>query len=521
VDIGLVEAATDKRLLGAEIALWPKQRELLASLDGTSERTHIWSVGRQSGKSTLAAMVAIWNATCRPDLDQVLPRRRRRYILVAAPGLDQSREFIDLCRGLIQDSPVLAPLASFQADQVDFTLENGRRSCIRAMPANARTVRGRSASLVVADEFGWFSETAGPGSDEKMYKALRPSMRRFGHAARMLLISTPSGESGKFYEMFRDAESGVLPFANAVQLPVWEVDPSYDEAQREQDRAELGEDGFAAECGADFVAGGSTYLDLRGIPMDVAPVPPSGGKNWVCGLDPSSSMDQFGVALVGESVSEPGVLVVGQVAGLKPGRIGAASNDTFEAQRARQDSLMGQVLGLIHEYNPRCVSDNHMGGPVRTFLGRHGLNVRLDTPTSTLAVQRFVSVKSRIEDGSLRLWSHAQLVQDLRRVRMQDAKIVLPRARGSHCDAAVALSAAVWEHRGTTGRGGDFRPLMIKNTIMSDSRSSEEWVEGRGKSGRPAPSGEPAAGAGDGYTARQLRRPDWRRGGGGWRNQQF
>jgi hypothetical protein len=83
------------------------------------------------------------------------------------------------------------------------------------------------------------------------------------------------------------------------------------------------------------------------------------------------------------------------------------------------------------------------------------------------------------------------------------------------------LALAVYDLRFARGNSAPYRPLMIKNTIMSDSRSSEEWVEGRGKSGRPAPSGEPAAGAGDGYTARQLRQPDWRRGGGGWRNQQF
>ena len=50
--LSLVKAATEPRLLGATINWWPRQLELLASLDG-AERLHVWSIGRQAGKSQL------------------------------------------------------------------------------------------------------------------------------------------------------------------------------------------------------------------------------------------------------------------------------------------------------------------------------------------------------------------------------------------------------------------------------------------------------------------------------------
>lgn len=454
--ISLTRAVQDRRLLGADpaLALWPRQLELLQSLEGP-ERTHLWSIGRQSGKTTLAALAAIHNATMRPDLDDILPRRRRRYVLVAGPGEEQSREFIAICKGFIEDSPLLRSMAKFSATRIDFSLPSGRSTVIRALPANSKTLRGMSASLVVGEEFAHFSSgTGGPGSDERMYRALRPSMRRFGSKARMLLVSTPDGEHGKFFELFRDAESGALPMSRAVRAPSWEVDPTYDEAQREADRHELGEDGYAEEVGAEFITGRSTFFDLDGIAFATAPALPSEGKKWIAGLDAAFSEDFFGVCVVGESIASPGTLVLGAAAAIKPERTKRADSETFEDQRRREDTIMHRVLEVLEPYAPsRAVADRHKGGPVRTFLGRQGISVNLITPSSTRDKQMFVSTKSRLEDGTLRLWAHAQLMQDLRRVRTTDSdKIHLPKLKGAgHCDVAMALALATFELRSASG----------------------------------------------------------------------
>ena len=444
--VTLSKAATDPRLLGSTLELWPRQVELLRTLEG-AERTVLIAAARQVGKTTLAAMLAVHNATMRPDLDRVLPRRRKRFILVAAPGEDQSREFIDVAAGLIADSPALRGMAEVSASRIEFRLPDGRRSCIVALPANAKTVRGRSASLVILEEFAHFDQSAGPGSDERLYRALRPSMRRFGSLAKLVAISTPSGESGRFWELHRDAEQGVLPSATAVRLSAWEVDPSYGEEQREADRAELGEDGFAEECGAEFVTGSGSFFDLSGVRFEGRPAAPEEGTGWVCGLDAAFSSDLFGIACVGRSRSDPNQLVVGAVAALKPKRSRKASEESFEDERARQDSILAQVAEIVAPYSPRGVADLHKGGPVKSYLGRQGVAVKLITPSDPLTKQRSVSLRARLEDGSLRAWAHAQLIQDLRRIRATDAdRIHLPKQRnGSHCDAAVALSLAVWE----------------------------------------------------------------------------
>jgi hypothetical protein len=140
--ITLEQAAFEPRLLGGRIVLWPTQRTLIRTLSGpTALDLVVW--GRQSGKSSLTAMAAVANATTRPDLDAMMASGATRYILVAAPGEQQASEFIRLCEAMIQASPLLRPLATtIRADRIDFTLRNGRKTSIRALPANSRAVRG-------------------------------------------------------------------------------------------------------------------------------------------------------------------------------------------------------------------------------------------------------------------------------------------------------------------------------------------------------------------------------------------
>jgi hypothetical protein len=463
VIVRLLKAATDPRLLGS-IDWWPRQLELLGSLDG-DERLHVWAIGRQAGKSSLAAAAAVHNVAMRDDLDAMVPRGRTRYALVACPAEDQAREFIRLCAALVDASPALRSLAIVKADRIDFSLPSGGRSAIRAMPANSRSVRGLSASLIVLDEFAHFSDTAGPSSDEAMYTALEPSTRVFRDAARVLVISTPFGETGKFHDLFTQASNGLLPSARAVHAPVWKVDTSLDEAWMDARRVELGEDVFRQELGAEFVAGGGQFFDLRGVDFEDAPAAPDDGEAWVAALDPAFHADAFGVALVGRSRWEPGLLVVGAVGSFKP----AGSARSFEARRGREDETLARVWELVEPYRPsRVVSDQHNSVAIESYFGRKGVPVEIVNLTRAAQTSAFVSLRARLIDGSLSCWREPQLIEELRRVRSarNSEAIDLPRFGGSHCDAAAALALGV---RSVDETGG---PLVAVKIVPSGASRS-------------------------------------------------
>jgi hypothetical protein len=446
VSVSLVKAATDPRLFAATLTPWPKQLELLASFDGP-ERLHVIAAGRQSAKSTTTAMLAVHNCCFRDDLDGMVPRGRVRYVLVAAPSESQAREFVSLCAALIDASPALAKLAKVSADRIDFTLTSGARTAIRAMAANSRSVRGMSASLIVLDEFAHFADTAGPASDERMFAALEPSTRAFGDKAKVVIISTPFGETGKFHELFQAAASGLLPSARALCAPTWEMVPGLDQAWRDARLAELGADVFAQEIAAEFVGSGGSFFDLRGVEFDDSPAAPEDGRNWVAGLDPAFHNDRFGVVVVGEAVSD-GVLIVGRVEAISPG----GRLRSLDLRRGREDRTLAAVAEIIEPYRPRIVTDQHAADSVSSFFGRLGVQVAVRNLTGPVQTAAFVSTRTRLLDGSLRLWRAERLVEDLRRVRARDTETIhLPHYAGGHCDAVSALCLAVYELRRVGG----------------------------------------------------------------------
>jgi Terminase large subunit, T4likevirus-type, N-terminal len=450
--ITLDQAAFEPRLLGGRIVLWPEQRELIRTLSGPeSMNLVVW--GRQSGKSTLTAMAAVANATTRPDLDAVLPSGATRYILVAAPGEQQATEFVKVCAAMLEASPLLGPLAtSIRSDRIDFTLADGRRTAIRALPANSRAVRGMPASLLVLDEFAHFEQAGGPSSDARMLEALQPSLRMFGSKSKTIVISTPYGEIGKFFELVQAAENGSMPSCTVSRAASWEVDTSLGEQWVEQKRAEMGDDYVRQEFGGEFVTGAGQFMDLRGISFDHPRARPEDASHWIIGLDPAFAQDRFGLFAVGPSVHEDGVLVVGDVDALEPG----GRLRSWDARRGREDRLLSRVWKIVEKYVDVGVeihSDIHQGDAIQSYFERQGVATTIHAVSGPEQTQMFVSLRARLLDGSLRLWKCQRLIEDLRRVRAgaNIEQVTLPHYQGGHCDAAAAAALGVWQLRWVDG----------------------------------------------------------------------
>lgn len=130
------------------------------------------------------------------------------------------------------------------------------------------------------------------------------------------------------------------------------------------------------------------------------------------GLDPAFHADRFGVALVGESAHERGVLLVGAVDALDPG----GRLLSLERRRAREDRTLERVWKLIEPHSPRIVSDQHQADAITSFFGRQGASVKIVNLTRPVQTAAFTSTRARLIDGSLRPWRHPQLVEELRRV---------------------------------------------------------------------------------------------------------
>jgi hypothetical protein len=439
----LVAACDDERLLGLE--LWPRQRDLLAAVE-QGPRMHVWALGRRSGKTLMAALACVWDATLRPELDAMVRPGETRYAVAVATNVRQARLLVAAARSIVERSPVLAGLLeSASEDELRLRLPSGARTAVAAFPCSSRGGRGWPISTLIMDEAAHFlSETEGPQVADRVFAALAPSTAQFDGRARVIVCSTPYGPDGLFARLLGDAQDGKLLGAVAQHATTAEMNPTItaEFLAMEEARDPIS---FRAEYLAELVAAGDAFIDLERAKVggrDVAP--PEAGTGWVCGLDPAfaSRGDAFGVALVGESRVTKGELVVGPVLALRPDR-------EFMATLAR-------VADTAAFYGAKVVTDQYSAEAIVDFLRRRRLDVRKHSMSATSKTDVFSELRARLYERTLILPDDPDLLAELRRLqtrfRAGSAAVTNPRVGGSHGDRAQALALATFEH--SQGRRG-------------------------------------------------------------------
>jgi hypothetical protein len=197
------------------------QRDLLLS----SERQIILNCSRQSGKSEITAVLALFHAINHPGA----------LILVLSPSLRQSSELFKKIIGHYHDlgRPGGATIESA------LTLQLANRSRIVSLPGTEKTIRGYSGvELLLIDEAARV--------DPELYIAVRPMLAVSG--GRLVMLSTPAGMRGIFYETWMQGEpTEWLKIAiKATQCPRISND------FLRQERRTLGERWFSQEYCCEF-----------------------------------------------------------------------------------------------------------------------------------------------------------------------------------------------------------------------------------------------------------------------------
>jgi hypothetical protein len=496
VRVGLVDAVRDPQLLGGGVELWPRQVELLADVDGGA-RFHVWALGRRSGKTTSAALVALWDCLLRDDLDAMVRRGERRHAVCVATNHRQARLFVQAARSIVLASPLLAPLLeSSTEDELEFV--NG--TAVSAFPCTSRGARGWPISCLLLDEFAHFhSETDGPAAADRVFEALVPSTAQFGGLSRVIVSSTPYGQAGMFADLFRRASTGELADAVAHHAATAEMNPTVEPEFLVAERARDPE-GFEQEYEASFLSGGAAYLDPRVVAdavVDRPPLEPGQGFGWVAGLDPAFSSDPFGLAIVGRDAgdqAQPDRLVLGLARRWRPSRVKPAS---LEEGRRLEDAVLAEVADECLRYGAQVVTDQYRAAGVVDYLRRRGLSVRAVPMTASSKTDIFAALRAELQRAALELYEEPVLLGELRRLRTRyaagRAAVEVPRSGDSHGDVAQALALAVWASpRGAPGRlpmendAGDLgvSALRGEERIVAmrerhDARAADAPVRGR------------------------------------------
>lgn len=195
--------------------------------------------GRQSGKSLAVAIRALWQAFTYSD----------QIILILAPTLRQSN--------------IIFRYVKFYAENKNFILEHITRNtttemwfdngsqiyCLPSGKQSGDNIRGYAARLIIIDEAAYVEEDA--------FLAIEPSLAATDGG--LILISTPRGRSGFYYEAFAPNSEYKTMHIKSEQCP------GIKKEFLEKRRSQLTENEYKQEYEAEFTSEANTYFRLDQI----------------------------------------------------------------------------------------------------------------------------------------------------------------------------------------------------------------------------------------------------------------
>jgi Terminase large subunit, T4likevirus-type, N-terminal len=157
---------------GIEPDKW--QSDLLRS----SARRALLLCARQSGKSTVTALLALWVAIFEAGL-----------VVIVSPSQRQSAEMLRTIKnflGRLEGGPWITAESALK-------LEFGNGARILALPGTEATIRGiAGAAMVIIDEAARIPD--------ELLAAVRPMLATTVGGGRLLALTTPAGKRGFFFE---------------------------------------------------------------------------------------------------------------------------------------------------------------------------------------------------------------------------------------------------------------------------------------------------------------------------------
>jgi hypothetical protein len=201
-------------------------------------RFNIVVKSRQLGLSTLTAAYAVWLALFRKD----------KNILVIATKLAIAQNFIKKVKFALAGIPKWMWITEITAKNTQ-AVEFSNGSQIKAVPTSDDAGRSEALSLLIVDEAAFIRNF------DKIWEGLYPTLSTGGRA---ILVSTPNGAGGQYYNIYHDATQKSNEF-NAIKLP-WSVHPERDDQWFQKESRNLNRQQVAQELLCDFQASGDTFL---------------------------------------------------------------------------------------------------------------------------------------------------------------------------------------------------------------------------------------------------------------------
>jgi len=472
-------------------------RKLFGDVDTIPEdarRVLVWRLGRGSGKTTIAAALAIytmWTA----DVSRVGPGMLSAAVIVA-PTKPTARISINVARELVRRSSLERCVAEDVADGFAMQRPDGRVVHFMAVAASrgGATLRGFDILICILDESEFFASNEDVASadgyavnDRDIFQAQRPRNRGL-----TVLESTPWPTQNFTDELFAknhgrpDDALACLGDSITMRPDDWrlerdakaalESDP--DNARRE----------FWCEAGA---RGGSRLFDPAMVDACVVPgraliIEAPYGAAIGCGGDLGLERDSSAIAIVSNM---SGMHELCEFDEIKP---------TKDAPLTPGYVIRDRFAPIMQRHGARSITmDLHYRQSAVEHLTPLGYRL-IDAPTGSEGkYATYMATRALVHGGKLRIPPSARLVAQFKAVTSTPlpgggTRISSPRRAGQgHGDILSAVVLACFECRDFVRQVGDAnRPMAIP---IRAGAGFTDWDALHGQSTRPAPQPLPSS----------------------------
>jgi len=416
--------------LGLE--LYAGQAQVVDTFEAGGHSQLILQCGRRAGKSTLADVFALYDATARDHLRSHIRLGEPRISAIIAPRIDQASSHIARCAELARHSPRLQALVVNEtSDQLVF--RNG--SVIKALPCSARSIRGEAWSSCVLDELGHFlTAEDGNAAGDRVLDAALPSLAQFGDDGWLIVPSTPLWRQGALWKLVERAQSGRFPYMLHIRRSTAEMNPAISEKWLE-DRRREDPDAYGREFEAQFVDGASSYLASADVVACVRHgqgiLPPGDGRAYVGALDPAYSLDNFAMAVGHVDAESKGTVIDG----------------VWCWRRHGHEATLDDVARLAREYHLTSLrTDQACAQPIKEALQRRGIAADYKPWTNQSKADAFSALKIGLNSRTVELPDDTALIEELCSLEARPTAAGFTKiaaAGNAHDDRAVAIASVV------------------------------------------------------------------------------
>ena len=215
--------------------------------------------GRRSGKSFIAALIAVFLA-CFRDYRNYLSPGERAHVIIIAADRNQAQVIFRYIKGFIKLIPMLAAmLESEKTESVDLN----NRVTIEVFTCSYKAVRGFTAAAVICDEIAFWRADDGRNPATEVLRALRPAMGTIP-GALLIALSSPYSRSGPLWDTFNrhhgKDESDILCWQAATRV----MNPTISQALIDREM-ELDPENARAEFYAEFRSDLEAFISEEAI----------------------------------------------------------------------------------------------------------------------------------------------------------------------------------------------------------------------------------------------------------------